>query len=153
MLVEELCVPLAATVGRGCPPPHVSGSERRDDRLRDRPERLTCRLARKPPVLVVWFLPVPGEVDGSLQASQQGAAVEWGIGQVGDSHALAERFGGADRISHPYEVERFRPGSRNSPATRCQPVIEQVGAQRPAARTSQQRISVQPGLVPKRQFS
>jgi hypothetical protein len=50
-------------------------------------------------------------------------------------------------------VERFRPGSRNSPATRCQPVIEQVGAQRPAARTSQQRIDGQSRLVRRRQFS
>jgi hypothetical protein len=41
----------------------------------------------------------------------------------------------------------------DSPARRCQPVIEQIDAQGPAAGTSQQRISGEPRLASKRQFS
>ena len=70
MLVEELCVPPVATVGRGCPPPHVSGSDCCDSRLRDRPERRTGRLIREPLLLGVRLLPVGGEADGVPQGSQ-----------------------------------------------------------------------------------
>lgn len=78
MLVEELCVPLAATIGRGCPPPHVSGSDCRDNRLRDRPERRTGRLIRERLLLGVRLLPVRGEAGGIPQGSQQGAAADRG---------------------------------------------------------------------------
>ena len=70
MLVEALCVPLVAAVDRRRPPPHVGGSERRDDRLRDRPERRTGRLIREPLLLGVRLLPVGGEADGVPQGSQ-----------------------------------------------------------------------------------
>src|SRR5258708_27210605 len=91
LLVQELRAARAATVDRLRPPAHVGDSScRHGNRLRDRSQRLTCRLIREPLVFVVRLLPVRGEVDGGQQTDEKRAAVERDNRQAGNCDALAE---------------------------------------------------------------